>query len=239
MIKIAVVDDNQVILDKVCAKVEAYGYSEGVKISTAPFLAAKFLLYELEDEQSFHIYMLDIEMPEMSGMELAAKIREYDRCAYIIFITSHLGYAVEGYELDVHRFIPKDNLEAKLAEALDSILDELKMQSDKNFVIQTNNRIEILSYRDIYYLYKESKNTIFVTRYGKSRIRQPLEKVYQELNNEDFVYVDRGLIANLFHVMKFEKGELLMRNKELLPVSRGNKQKIKVQIYEFWRDNES
>lgn len=235
MIKIAVVDDSPVILDKVSTKVEAYGYSEGVKMTATTFPAAKYLLYELEDEQSFHIYFLDIEMPEMSGMDLAAKIRDYDRCAYIIFITSHLSYAIEGYELTIYRFIPKNNIEEKLNEALDSILNELKMQHDKNFMIQTNNRIEIISYRDIYYLYKDEKNTVFVTRNGQSKIRRPLEKVYQELNNEDFVYIDRGYVVNLFHVMKFEKGELLIRNQELLPVSRGNKQKLKAEIYEFWR----
>lgn len=235
MIKIAVVDDDPTILDMISKKVDSYGQIKGVKTVTAAFSAAKFLLYELEDEQSFHIYLLDIEMPEMSGMELAAKIREYDRCSYIIFITSHLKYAVEGYELGIHRFIPKDNLAEKLTEALDSVLEELTIQKDKSFMIQTNNRIEIIEYRDIYYLYKDEKNTIFVTRSGRSRVRKPLEKVYQELNNEDFVYIDRGYVVNLFHVMKFEKGQLLIRNQELLPVSRGNKQKLKAEIYEFWR----
>lgn len=61
----------------------------------------------------YDIFILDIEMSEMTGVELARKIQEIYGIAHIIFTTCHVRYAPQGYEVRAERFVLKDRLEQK------------------------------------------------------------------------------------------------------------------------------
>lgn len=61
----------------------------------------------ISDKMSFDLIFLDIEMPYMSGMELAKHIREYNKVSVIIFVTNMKQYAVNGYEVGALDFVVK------------------------------------------------------------------------------------------------------------------------------------
>lgn len=80
--------------------------------------AAKNLLYEAEDGKRFDLLLLDIEMPGMDGLELASRLRQLLPDALLIFITSHVEFALDAYELSTFRYIPKNNMDGRLEHAL-------------------------------------------------------------------------------------------------------------------------
>ena len=65
-------------------------------------------------------------MPGINGLELAQKIRLKYLKPYLVFITSHMEYSVEGYEYNAYRYILKENMEEKLPPALEIMLEDLK-----------------------------------------------------------------------------------------------------------------
>ena len=68
------------------------------------------LLYDIvEDDFFFDLILLDIEMPGNTGMEIAKKIKPYLPNVKIIFITSHIEYAIDAFELSIFRYVPKDD----------------------------------------------------------------------------------------------------------------------------------
>ncbi|MDO5345762.1 MAG: response regulator [Lachnospiraceae bacterium] len=69
--------------------------------------------YDLQDGIYYDLLLLDIEMPGVDGMELAEHIHDDMAAARIIFITSHLEYAIEAYEFSVFRYIPKNKIDEK------------------------------------------------------------------------------------------------------------------------------
>ncbi|MEY8533208.1 response regulator [Blautia pseudococcoides] len=78
----------------------------------------KLLCHITEDGSHYDLILLDIEMAETDGMELAEKIKPFLPDVKIIFITSHLEYAIDAYELSIFRYVPKNDIEKRLTAAI-------------------------------------------------------------------------------------------------------------------------
>ena len=74
-------------------------------------------MFELGDNKQMDILILDIEMPKMSGFEIADYVKKSNPNCLIIFMTSHVNYAVDGYKLDIFRFVPKQDGDYRLKDA--------------------------------------------------------------------------------------------------------------------------
>lgn len=98
---------------------------------------------------------------------------------------------------------------------------------------------EKVALREICYIYKEQKNSIFVTLQGKKANRESLKEVAEKLPKEQFVMAERGYIVNLLHVERLEKGMLTMDNGDLIKVGRGHNREIMQKMSEYmergWR----
>ena len=125
---IAICDDNEIQLRSAAEAVHEYNLTlpdDAVHFSVRTFTSARQLWFEMADQKIADLFLLDIDMPEMSGLELAEKIREIGPRTLILFLTSHTEYALQGYKVDAFRFIPKDRLKEELPEALRAAEKEL------------------------------------------------------------------------------------------------------------------
>ena len=61
----------------------------------------------------YDLFILDIEMPNLDGMELAKVIKEHIKNPVIIFLTSYTDYVYNAFEVEAFRFIPKENMKDK------------------------------------------------------------------------------------------------------------------------------
>ena len=82
------------------------------------------------------------------------------RDSYLVFITSYLQYAVEGYEVKAFSYIPKNLLEEKLEATLLGIFGEMQEKNEKYYFVETNSRFERIEYKEIIYVYKNNKMCI-------------------------------------------------------------------------------
>ena len=65
-------------------------------------------------------------------------------------------------------------------------------------------------------------------------MRKSLQQVYEELDAEEFLFIDRGCIVNLIHIMQIKDGTAVLKNGTVLPVSRSHLQEVKEQINHYW-----
>lgn len=199
------------------------------------YSASENLLYDIMDDNSFFdLILLDIEMPGVSGMEIAKKIKPFLPNVKIIFITSHIEYAIDAYELSIFRYVPKDDIETRLPAAIKDAVKLIELEEGKNYIIQTNSRLEKIPYKKIYYIDRDGKNANIVTEDGSSKVRKSLSQVYNELNTEEFIYIDRGCIVNIIHIMQIKDKMAVLKNGNSLPISRSHLQKVKEQINRYW-----
>lgn len=235
--RIAVVDDDKDTLMKIRSELQKFTCSGEEHFFVAYFNHVEALLMEISGGNLFDVYLLDIEMTYMDGISLAKKIRKEQEDTYIVFITAYLKYAIEGYAVKAYQYIPKEEMEEKLNATIKMIENELRQKESTYIVIETNSRYEKVLCQDIYYIYKEAKNAIFITKKGKTQIRMTLQDVYSRLGQDEFIYIDRSYIVNIRYIKKFQKQTILMTNEEILPVSRPHAAQVKAEIGRYWRNH--
>lgn len=234
MFKFAVCDDEILYTDIIEKQIQMYCCSESIVFSVEVFHRGECLLMGLEENKFYDIILLDIEMPGINGMELAKHVRKQLPNAVVMFITSHLEYAVDSFELSIFRYIPKALIKERLPLALGDAINLQLMLENRNYVIQLPKRFEKIPLKNIIYIYKEQKNSVFVMEHEVVKVRKTLETIYEELGSEDFVFIERGYIVNIMHIMKIQENHVFLRDGKDLPISKSHLQDVKNRIGDYW-----
>lgn len=235
MIKIAICDDEEKAVSLHEKMVKGCLQRQGIGCEITTYIQSRNLLYDITDDGFFYdLILLDIEMPGVSGMEIPKRIGEYLPNVRIIFVTSHTEYAIDAFELSIFRYVPKSNLEEKLAAAVTDAARLIELEAGQEYTIRTANRMEKIPYKDILYIQRDGKNASIVSNGGVSKVRKSLQQVFQELDTPEFLFIDRGCIVNLIQIMKISDSMAVLKNGECLPVSRSHLPEVKRQINQFW-----
>ena len=110
----------------------------------------------------------------------------------------------------------------------------IELEDGKAYTIQTNSRLEKIPYKDIYYIERDGKNASISAVGGVSKVRKSLQQVYENLNAEEFIYIDRGYIVNIIHIIQIKNGMAVLKNGVSLPISRTHLQDVKAQVTNYW-----
>ncbi len=234
MIKIAICDDEEKTLLENETSIKKYLQEIHQIAEVVTYQSGEFLLYEIKEGLFFDLIFMDIEMPRISGMEIAKIIKTVSPETLVVFITSHSEFAIESYELSVFRYIPKNKIKDKLHTALQDAVSHINMQKDKSYLLVTPTRYEKIPYDSILYVRKESKNTVFVTWRGEIYVRKPLHQVYKELDDKLFVYIDRGYVVNLMQIITLTENEVVMKNGIELHASKKRLRDLRLMLTDFW-----
>ena len=235
MIRIAICDDEERAVASTEKIVKTCLQAQGIGCEITTYTQSRNLLYDITDDGFFYdLILLDIEMPGMSGMELPQRIKRFLPNVKIIFVTSHTEYAIDAFELSIFRYVPKNNLEVKLTAAVIDAAKLIELEAGQEYMIQTANRMEKIPYKDIFYIQREGKNSSIVSSTGTSKVRKSLQQIFDELNAPEFIFIDRGCIANIIQIMKINDGMVVLKNGEQLPISRSHLQEVKQKINQFW-----
>jgi len=238
MIKIAICDDEQAMVFGNEEIVKKSLQECGITYEITTYVKSSNLLADIAEDGFFYdLLLLDVEMPEYSGMEIAEKVKEYLPNIRIIFITSHVEYAIDAYELSIFRYVPKNDIGKRLAVAVRDAAGLIELESGQEYTIQTNNRMERIRYKDIIYIQRDGKNAGIATRNGISKVRKSLQQVYEEINAPEFIFIERGCIVNIIHIIKIDEAMVFLNNGITLPISRSHLQGVKQYIAQFWGEH--
>ncbi len=236
MLQIAVCDDEPLSLRHIEAETRDCLEKQHIFPMITTFASGPHLLFALEDGAFFDLLLLDIEMPEISGMELARRIHERLPHSLIIFVTAHFKYAVDAYELNIFRYIPKNQLASRLYHAVADAAAILETQDTRSYVIHNQSRMERIPLKSILYLLREGKNSVFhLSEQSEAiRLRRSLTEIHTELPTEEFVFIDRGCIVNLRHVTGIVQADCLLTDGSRLPVAQSRLSDLKKKLNLFW-----
>ena len=235
MLHIAVCDDDTVILSKVDELARVFFITHCVDCKIQAYQSSENLLYDLQDGINYDLLLLDIEMPGIDGMDLAKVIRDTMPAAKIIFITSHLEYAITAYEFSVFRYIPKNVIDEKLPPALEDYYKLYRLERNEFYTVEIKNHVEQLPYREILYILKEGKYAIFHLTGGKTQsVRKTLSQVFEEISKEYFYFADRGCIVNLANVVGIDDTGILFLDNQRITISKANIPELKTTMLHFW-----
>lgn len=210
MISLAVVDDDPKDRERICKIVKETVKKEHFELKVTPMGDPSFLKVDIEEGIHYDIFLLDVEMPGYTGMELARLIQENCGASYIIFVTSHIEYCPEGYEVGALRYILKEKLEEKLPGDLAYALSRIKNQKDRYFVVRNASGTRKIPYEDIIKIVKEdNKYSLMYTREGEYKVRSSIRSLMEQLKSGAFVVVNKGILVNVGHIHDIDTSRIL------------------------------
>ena len=222
--KILVVDDDPNISDLL----KVYFENEGYDVKTAADGAEGLSFFKIFEPD---LVLLDIEMPKIDGISLAKELRKLHKDVPIVFLTSHIEYALEGYEVNALRYLTKPVSIPKLREVLSCVWQ--RMQKQRILWVKTELGDQKLPVREIVFMEAQNQNILIYTTGEVYSIRYNLADYQQELAADGFFRIHRGYLVSLGHVKSVGKCELTMDNGAVLPVSRAKEKELKEALFQY------
>lgn len=193
-------------------------------------------LLESTQKLSYDLIILDIEMPELNGLETARRLRALGEKTAIVFLTSHVEYALKGYEVNALRYLTKPADVVKLSEIITYLVEQSK-QKKKLLLRPANSENQedraMVSVDEIIYLEARNQDIRIVTATAEYLRRYNLRDYERELEGYYFVRNHRSYLINLAHVKRIFGKELAMDNGDILPISRTKGKQVKEALYSY------
>lgn len=174
----------------------------------------------------FDILLLDIDLPDKSGIDFANDYIKIYPNIKIIFISSHNELVFDSFKVHPYNFIRKENIDIELNDTLLELLDLLKMHKkeivlnnkDNTTIIQQSDIIYIESFK--YYCYIYTKRTT-----EPYKIRTNMRQILEDLNF-CFYRINRSYIINLNEIKQIKNGRVILKNDMEVTLQRGQIKKF-------------
>ncbi len=197
--KIGLVDDRLIDLDKLNAIVSGMTGIEIVFSTTSAEEA-----YEQIKRETVDVLIADIEMPNLSGYELADIIHSHALNISVIFVTANSGYAVHAFELNVHDYIMKPYTKERLSGSIERLKEKTKSaEMTGRLYLKQKNDIHIIQKKDIIFIERSGRSTTIHTKDEEIKTYLTLNELEGELRERDFIRSHRSFIINIHFVKNF------------------------------------
>lgn len=151
----------------------------------------------------YDIYFLDIDLIDDNGISIAGKIKENDKNALIIFVTSKNNLVFSALKVQPFYFIRKSNLDEEFETASMLLKEHFNQKSYFSFKYNFEY-IKILT-DDILYLEVNNHLTSLVTKFKAYHFYKPLKEIMNEINSDDFIQINRKNSVNIKHIKQYKK----------------------------------
>jgi two-component system LytT family response regulator/two-component system response regulator LytT len=241
MIRCIVVDDEKPARDELNFLLAEYEEIEVVKT----FDSAKAVLKEI-NELDVNVAFVDINMPGMSGIDLADILTATNENFLIVFATAHNEYAVTAFELNAFDYLLKPISEKRLEMTISRIKERIaKKHNEKNdegqkignIMFQRDGLLIPVKKEDIIYLKAESGSVNVHTKKGPFVTNHSLTELEKMLSEDVFFKCCRSFIINMDCIENIEPWfnrtyqVKLIGQKELIPISRNLVNEFKAKLH--------
>lgn len=216
--RIAICDDEQNQIEYITSIVASWSAHEGHGCEIRTFASAEAFLFEYEEDKAYDILLLDVEMKNMNGIELAKRIRKDNNRAEIIFITSHFEFVGEGYEVDALHYLIKPISVEKLTQVLTKAAEKLSIEPP-SVVISCEGETVKLYESDILYVESFLHYIVIHTKDNEYKIKENIS-VFENKVSDVFYRIHRSYLVSLKYITRISRTSVNIGNTEL-PLSRG------------------
>jgi len=234
MIRIAIVDDDEYSI-KMCSDCIHSMHLNNLDIIDCFENGEKFLDEVILKKVQYDMVILDIDMPHMSGFDVAEKLNEFDSNIIVMFYTAHEQYVFKAFEYQPFRYIRKEFTYEELPFALKCAFEILKEKTFEYLSLYSNGEFFRIPQSSIIYIEADKHYcNIFTNKDECIKMRISISKILQLLNEKSFSLVNKGSIVNIRYIDKITNEDLILNNNKVIQVSRRNYKSIKKLIISYW-----
>lgn len=229
MYRIAVCEDNKILLSQLSLLLsEILDAQERLSYEIESFSDTSALLSRLSDSpNAFNLLCLDIEMPpdNISGIDLAHRLRELRNHVSIIFLTGADEYLKEGYSVQPVHFLLKPITKKALSEAV--CTDLQNNYFPKCLSVEIGKRTIVLDLERI--LYIECLNHMVYIHTDKEETLSfslPLSRLIALLPSRFFCRCHKSFLVNMLWITDMQASKIILRNGKTLSIGRNYQKEV-------------
>lgn len=228
---VLIVDDEPREAERLSELIRRYGTARHEEFQVTWIKSAMDLL---SDKSHYDLFLLDIDLPGIDGMEAARLLRTYDEQTPIIFVTNLARFAVKGYEVDALGFIVKPATYGSLSMNLDRALRAIGNNLGRSVMVSTEDGTRVVKFSSIVYAEVNGHRLRYHLDGGEMlETRGSLGQLREELANAPIVSVSKSCIANMDKVVLIRNDSLQMSNGEQLHISRTRKREVTEAVTDY------
>ncbi len=218
MIKIALCDDEQALLDALSGYIKNYFLRKNIEMELAQFTNAKSFLAAF-DAGVYNIVILDILMPDQTGIDLAKIIFGKDKNCLIAFLTSSPDFAIQGYGVNAVSYLLKPTTQEKVDALLNQCLERQSRTPSRSFFVKTGHLQKKVEIEQTIYL--ESRNKwVYIycddeTIVASGKLSDLLAKL-----PPSFIQVHKSYAVNLERIKAMSRNSMISDTDITIPISR-------------------
>lgn len=199
MYNIAVIDDEaeavktlENFIDRYCGR-RGLEYTVGRFNDPIKFLASFKPVYD--------IIFLDIDMPDMNGMDVARNLRKMDGEVALVFVTNMAQYAIRGYEVDADDFVVKPVKYGNLEIKLDRIIKKHDKKEEPHVTVYDDGVVKYVPVGDVRYVEVIKHSIIYHMTDGDYEKRGALKNEERLFAENGFAQCNKSCLVNLRYVL--------------------------------------
>jgi DNA-binding LytR/AlgR family response regulator len=209
MLHIAICDDMPEELKSLITLTKQYISVKGLEAEVTEFTNSDKLMTAIETE-NFHLYLLDIVMPMVSGLELGKGIRRLDHEAQIIYATTEPQFALQAYSSNPINYLIKPIDKQKLFETLTLAISKIDISEENTFIVKTVDSLRVMKLSDIVCCEYRNHVVIFNLKSGEKVVSRTIRENFSKyseplLKNRCFLQCHASFVINMRYVERFAK----------------------------------
>jgi DNA-binding LytR/AlgR family response regulator len=222
-----IIDDSQHDLDSISSKMYEISQKENIELS-----CSKSLTYvDNLKSKHFDLYVIDIDMPIISGFNLAHKIESNVPDAVIMFCTNHDELVFDTFRLNTFYFIRKDHLACDMEEAL-AKFKLIHIENAKVYPFRHHDIVIKIPFNQIVY-FEVLQNDLYIkTMSNNYHEKKSMKHVLDEIPSGMFIQPNQNYLVNAKMVYKIEANILFMKDGLKFTISRSHLKRLKEEYLE-------
>ena len=241
MLKIAILDDDKTALMISTSAVEAFLKEKNAEYRLFSFSNPLNFLASAKEEK-FDLSFLDIDMPEMNGLNVADELTSISKYGQIIFLSQREDLVFECLKFHPFGFIRKSKLIDDFSLMMNQFFQTVTTNESNETKIDFFDKTRTYSFkiRDIVYI-EGDRNYQKVVLKDKSfqNIRVPLGTLEEKLREYGFLRIHKGYLLNYLYIRSIENEEVYLTTGISLPMAKKRKEEIMKQYLAISRKNSS
>ena len=231
MLKIAVCDDENLFTEELKELLSGYMIEKGLVFEIDTYSSGEALVDLGIEIVQYTAVFLDINMEKMDGIKTAEMIREASREVFIVFVTAYVDYSLEGYQLDVVRYLLKGNanFQSKVNECMDAILDKMNYSVIKKKFDFKEGRKEISLERLLYI-----ESNMHILEFHVMEDAMKVYTMYETLNvfetklaENDFIRIHQSYLVNAKYIKNVVRCKAILTNGVVLSIPKARYTEVK------------
>lgn len=226
MIKVAFCDDETKILEDLSVKIKKEFEKINCEIDLYTTENSIGLLGYLKS-CPVDILFLDIDMPTISGMDIAEALLNSEIKTLIVFVTGQDALVYKSFKYHPFGFIRKTYFDEEITGVVKGLIEEIQKSSD-TFFFKTNDSFNRIKLKDILYFESESN-------YLNLHTANTVYKFRSTLSAKGFIRTHKGFLVNQEHIFSVKSENIVLSSNVVLPIGRTNRDVIKARIMRYMR----